>query len=88
MQEDPEKEEGQRKTYGLSTAEDLILDGVERNSLHKNMTDWTCADVGNLKFQGTISDDKNSYFHFHILRCTEERLNMIPGFENSTCASP
>ena len=27
------------------------------------MTDWTCADVGNLKFRGTISDDKNSYNH-------------------------
>ena len=52
------------------------------------MTDWTCADVENLSFKGTISDDKNSYFHFHILRCTEELLNMIPGFETATCASP
>ena len=53
----------------------------------KNMTDFICADVSSLEFLGTTSDDLTKYFHFEILRCEEELLHKIPGYEVASCAS-
>ena len=41
----------------------------------RNFTDFTCVDVTDLSFQGTFQDDNHTYFHFEILRCTEELLH-------------
>ena len=52
------------------------------------MTDFMCADVKNLEFLGTMSDDVTKYLHFELLRCEEELLHKIPGYEVAECASP
>jgi len=40
----------------------------------RNMTDFLCTDVSDLRFQGTFQDDTHLYLHFEILACEEALL--------------
>lgn len=39
--------------------------------------------MSDLELYGTFSDDEHTYFHFELLRCTEELLHQIPGYETA-----
>ena len=49
---------------------------------------FLCADVSELEFYGTFTDDLHDYFTFELLECTEEMLHQIPGYEEAECAGP